>query len=522
MDDNEFQRFPDYGEENENFENDHIVTFNLGGSVMQILMSTILYSPIVVPAFADSEFMERHWDDERQQYFFDRDPRAFRIILNYIRTGTIHLPTNMCSPIVTAEFKFWGLNAKKIESCCWKEYSHNIMNLNKLRKLEHDRRPLYMYPEDRFKSMYIPETLCARIKMFVYSIVSIEKSSNWKARIYSCLSFGFVILSVIIISMETVEYNQEMHDSVLWFTGKSDVSPPPALEEYRPSYKNLWEVLDQVIVVFFSLELVVTLLSCPSKRKLLKDKLFVLDIIVIVPDYVTEILRYSVTEFNEEKHYYITDVMRSVRLLRIVRLLRRIPGLYIILFTLQTSIRELVVILGILLCATFFFSSLIYYAGNQSLGEGDNIFDSIPVGCWWAVTTLATVGYGDMFPTELPGYFIGGACATVGAVLLGLTIPTLIKNFLSMYFNIKYMMYKEAEYLRRTVRMYNRRNATTKQRVSNFTLSLGSRTNLQEISEISVSNTESQALSGEIRETDSVPSQDVSSKKDSISSAHNP
>ena len=57
-------------------------------------------------------------------------------------------------------------------------------------------------------------------------------------------------------------------------------------------------------------------------------------------------------------------------------------------------------------------------------------FESIPSSLWWALITLTTVGYGDMYPKTLFGQIIGSACAVTGALLLGLTIPTLIKNFL--------------------------------------------------------------------------------------------
>ena len=44
------------------------------------------------------------------------------MILNYYRTGKLHVPTDVCGPLFESELAFWGLDESQIEPCCWNSY----------------------------------------------------------------------------------------------------------------------------------------------------------------------------------------------------------------------------------------------------------------------------------------------------------------------------------------------------------------------------------------------------------------
>ena len=57
-----------------------------------------------------------------RQYFFDRDPEAFRYILGYYRTGRLHYPRAECVAGFDEELAFFGILPDAIADCCYEEY----------------------------------------------------------------------------------------------------------------------------------------------------------------------------------------------------------------------------------------------------------------------------------------------------------------------------------------------------------------------------------------------------------------
>jgi voltage-gated potassium channel len=58
-------------------------------------------------------------------------------------------------------------------------------------------------------------------------------------------------------------------------------------------------------------------------------------------------------------------------------------------------------------------------------------FDSVGEGVWWAIVTLATVGYGDVVPTTPWGRVIGGAVIVLGVTFLAFLTATVTSLFVA-------------------------------------------------------------------------------------------
>ena len=105
-------------------------------------------------------------------------------------------------------------------------------------------------------------------------------------------------------------------------------------------------------------------------------------------------------------------------------------GLRILGMTIKTSMRELGMFFFFLLVAMVIFSSAAYYA---EFGIEGTHFRSIPGGFWWAIVTMTTVGYGDMYPVGVMGKLVGTLCVIAGVLTIALPVPVVVANFNNFY-----------------------------------------------------------------------------------------
>ncbi|HWJ60046.1 MAG TPA: ion transporter [Sphingomicrobium sp.] len=117
---------------------------------------------------------------------------------------------------------------------------------------------------------------------------------------------------------------------------------------------------------------------------------------------------------------------RVLRMLRLAKLGRTSKAWVLIREAVYSKRREFTLIMGMVLFMILAAGSLMYWA------EGDaqpDKFGSIPRAMWWAIITLTTVGYGDVYPITPLGRIFAGLIAIAGVMLIALPTGLFAASF---------------------------------------------------------------------------------------------
>jgi voltage-gated potassium channel len=240
-------------------------------------------------------------------------------------------------------------------------------------------------------------TTAPTVKEKVYQVLEAPPEIDGFARNFNYFMVFLILLNVTVVILETVAW---IHLEFFW----------------------LFAIIDLISVVIFTIEYILRLWVCtlnPAYSHPIKGRLrfmvtpfAIVDLLAILPFYLP---------------FIIPVDLRFLRILRLFRILRILKlGRYSDAVTTFSSIvsrkkEELLVALSLLFIALVLVSSVMYYAEHEAQPE---VYSSIPHAMWWALVTLATVGYGDVYPITFLGKMMTGVAIIIGVCIFAL--PTAI------------------------------------------------------------------------------------------------
>ena len=119
-------------------------------------------------------------------------------------------------------------------------------------------------------------------------------------------------------------------------------------------------------------------------------------------------------------------VLRLMRILRVLKLGRYSDALGVLGRVVASRRGELGVMLMVLAVLLVLSAGLMYHAEHDAQPDR---FGSMPAALWWAVITLTTIGYGDVYPVTPLGRLIGGVIAVAGVGIVALPTAVIAAGF---------------------------------------------------------------------------------------------
>lgn len=241
-----------------------------------------------------------------------------------------------------------------------------------------------------------------------------QRKTSLKERIFTILEPGdkgshpfevfitaLIVLNVIAVILQTVE----------WIYAQ---------------FFAIFDAFEVISVAIFTAEYILRLWSCTVDPRF-KDPLAgrirfafkpltLIDLLAILPFYLPMIL----PEMRSIR------AIRLFRLFRILKLARYSRSLNTFMDVLRLKKDELEVMLFALIVMLVVSASVVYQLEHDAQPEA---FSSIPAAMWWGVVTLATVGYGDVYPVTPAGKLVGSIVVILGIGLFALPTGILASGF---------------------------------------------------------------------------------------------
>lgn len=426
------------------------VTINVGGTLFKTRKSTLRNVPGTKLASLDES--SEHYDPIQKEYFFDRNPFLFVFILDFYRSGSMHLPRNVCAHSLREEIKFWELGDGCISECCRKFYFDELDDYTTYELIKDEFYSLPTYTGSSSDCQMTIESQLQELRRRAWVFIDNHESSI-PAKVFAVIYYGLIILTILNLFVSTVPSLRQPLQKHWLIRSADDIVPNfEYIDTLNGTMKILLStdppdelvILDFICLVFFTADFLFRLTVSPSLKESFKSWYTLLDILYLVPAWTKLLIDISAPFFwqrgsSNTTLLIILDAMVVLRVFRIFRLFRHYRGLRVLLLAIKASVSELMLLVVFVLFSLTIYSSLVFCAEqyNTDQESGSDSFESIFYGLWWALITLTTVGYGDIYPMTTIGRIIACLCAITGLLIIGMVVPIIAGNF-HLYYGFRH------------------------------------------------------------------------------------
>ncbi len=170
-------------------------------------------------------------------------------------------------------------------------------------------------------------------------------------------------------------------------------------------YESYFVIIDWSFLTLFSIEYILRVYTAPDRKGFIFSFFGIIDLLAILPALVL------IPGFR------VLRVLRFLRIFRIFKATRFVLAVDRMIEALGEVRRELLAL--VILCSLFVYLAAcgIYVFEKDAQPES---FGSIPDAMWWAIVSLTTIGYGDVYPVTPGGKIFTALVALVGVGLIAI------------------------------------------------------------------------------------------------------
>ncbi|XP_075432805.1 voltage-gated potassium channel regulatory subunit KCNG4 isoform X1 [Ascaphus truei] len=403
----------------------HEIIINVGGIKYLLPWSTLDEFPMTrlgklrfCSSYEEITQVCDDFDEDTNEFFFDRNPCAFSMIVNFLAAGKLRLLREMCALSFQDELTYWGIEESNLERCCLRKLFQKLEELAEISKEEEAQQNIETICtlDDNTKVGHCMSKLRDMVD---------NPQSGIPGKVFACLSILFVATTTVNLCISTMP----------------DIRAEEDRGECSQRCYNIF-IIETICVAWFSLELFLRFVQAESKWQFFKGPLNVIDVLAILPYYVSLIVEDEQKTFDKpgsnsylEKIGLVLRVLRALRILYVMRLARHSLGLQTLGLTVRRCTREFGLLLLFLCVAVTLFAPLVHLAENE-MGICQD-FTSVPASYWWAIISMTTVGYGDMVPRSIPGQVVALSSILSGILIMAFPATSIFHTFSRCYAELK-------------------------------------------------------------------------------------
>ena len=223
----------------------------------------------------------------------------------------------------------------------------------------------------------------ARVRLRLHKIIF--EAETPAGKLFDVLLIISIVLSIVIVMLDSIK-------------GINDI------------YGEYLNFLEWTFTIIFTMEYALRLFCTGKPVRYILSFFGVVDFLAILPTYISLF-------FPGSQYLGVVRVLRLLRVFRVLKLVQYVSEMKRLTQALFLSRRKIEVFLYGVITLVIILGSLMYVIEGE-----DNGFTSIPRGIYWAIVTMTTVGYGDIYPKTNLGQFLASLVMVIGYSIIA--VPT--------------------------------------------------------------------------------------------------